>query len=462
MPHQFTSTPSKYVVRPLYPAPRPITLPIILTNILYCPCSSPPLACCWTSIPVPRLLPSLISTHLLRLRTLQRRGLPLHALQRLRLRALRRLRLPAPAPAPALTPRSRRRTPDSRVSLLTSTESSDSDSDSESSSNETSRRIARPSGANIQTVKDLFKALYRDSSEGDQGKKYTDFRSRLDLLCTQHLCPGVALSFQDEEKREKVYTKMTTEYPWLAQYQGCWPVASPSRCGARSKIDSCGGGRPINQASTKRRRRPPGVNRWVTVYRHRAADRELHLTGSQIAGRARVTFPLKEKTKILLHTVPTMVNTRKQVAVHRCTVKSLRSRHFSTTHQTARFAFTPTQIELRNPDPALKPKRRPLVEAHFSDKARQPFIHDFRVKVKHGRKVSNFCVFLKRGKTLDLNRMATASSATSCSCASAKRTRTCWSTCARQIRRSPTLFLRIAYLPFPGAIAHSPPKGAGR
>ncbi|KAJ7033952.1 hypothetical protein C8F04DRAFT_1183706 [Mycena alexandri] len=98
-----------------------------------------------------------------------------------------------------------------------------------------------------------------------------------------------------------------------------------------------------------------------------------------------------------------MVNTRKQVAVHRYTVKSLRSRHFSTTHQTPRFAFTPTQIELRNPDPALKPKRRPLVEAHFSDEARQPFIHDFRVKVKHGRKVSNFCVFLKRGKTLDLN-----------------------------------------------------------
>ncbi|KAJ7033951.1 hypothetical protein C8F04DRAFT_1260446 [Mycena alexandri] len=230
MPHQFTSTPSKYVVRPLYPAPRPITLPIILTNILPLQFPTPRMLLDidprTTPAPLPHQHAPTPPPHAPAPGPAPPRApTPAPAPPRAPTPAPPPPRAPAPAPAPAPTPRSRRRTPDSRASSLTSTESSDSDSDSESSSNETSRRIARPSGANIQTVKDLFKALYPDSSEGDQGKKYTDFRSRLDLLCTQHLRPGVALSFQDEEKREKVYTKMTTEYPWLAQYQGCWPVA---------------------------------------------------------------------------------------------------------------------------------------------------------------------------------------------------------------------------------------------
>ncbi|KAJ7016782.1 hypothetical protein C8F04DRAFT_1280643 [Mycena alexandri] len=99
-----------------------------------------------------------------------------------------------------------------------------------------------------------------------------------------------------------------------------------------------------------------------------------------------------------------MVNNRPKVNVSQCTVKPLRSRHFSTAHQAPRFASTPTQIEPPNPhNPNYKPKRRPLVEAHFSDEARQAFIHDFLVQLKHGRKVSRFCVFLKRGKALSPN-----------------------------------------------------------
>ncbi|KAJ7019622.1 hypothetical protein C8F04DRAFT_1197541 [Mycena alexandri] len=98
-----------------------------------------------------------------------------------------------------------------------------------------------------------------------------------------------------------------------------------------------------------------------------------------------------------------MVNNCHIVNVLQCTVKPLRSRHYSTTQQTPRFASTPTQIEPPNPNPGIKSKRRPLVEAHFSDGARQPFIHDFRVQLKHGRKISHFCIFLKRGMVLSPN-----------------------------------------------------------
>ncbi|KAJ7016120.1 hypothetical protein C8F04DRAFT_1282563 [Mycena alexandri] len=233
MPHQFTSTPSKYVVRPLLPCAPPNYIADYLNK--------------HTALAVPH--PSHVAGH----------RSPYHALLpsphqqctcsasarssawacpstrsnalRLRLRALRRLRLLLLVRRAGSRSRAYPAQPDS-------------DSDSESSSNETSRRIARPSGANIQTVKDLFKALYPDSSEGDQGKKYTDFRSRLDLLCTQHLRPGVALSFQDEEKREKVYTKMTTEYPWLARIKAAGPwrlfagKAPQLRCARHRQVDS--------------------------------------------------------------------------------------------------------------------------------------------------------------------------------------------------------------------------------
>ncbi|KAJ7016076.1 hypothetical protein C8F04DRAFT_1282788 [Mycena alexandri] len=101
-----------------------------------------------------------------------------------------------------------------------------------------------------------------------------------------------------------------------------------------------------------------------------------------------------------------MVNNRKSVNVHTSTTKPIRSRHYSTTHNTPRLAYTPTQIEPANPNPLIKPGRKPLVEAHFSEGAIQPFIHDFRVRLLHGHKESPFRVFVKRGQALTPNACA--------------------------------------------------------
>ncbi|KAJ7884031.1 hypothetical protein B0H13DRAFT_2343888 [Mycena leptocephala] len=59
----------------------------------------------------------------------------------------------------------------------------------------------------------------------EQDKKYTDFRSRLDELCTQYLRPSVVLSYQDKDELSKVYNKMTAKFPWLAHYDNYWPVS---------------------------------------------------------------------------------------------------------------------------------------------------------------------------------------------------------------------------------------------
>ncbi|KAJ7435335.1 hypothetical protein B0H11DRAFT_1937639 [Mycena galericulata] len=97
-----------------------------------------------------------------------------------------------------------------------------------------------------------------------------------------------------------------------------------------------------------------------------------------------------------------MVNHRKPVATRKSFLRVLRSRHYSTSHHAPRFASTPTQIEYSNPDAS----RYPLVESNFCDAARQPWIHDFNVQLRHGRKLSRFRIFMKRGKALTPNACA--------------------------------------------------------
>ncbi|KAJ6596606.1 hypothetical protein B0H10DRAFT_2227262 [Mycena sp. CBHHK59/15] len=97
-----------------------------------------------------------------------------------------------------------------------------------------------------------------------------------------------------------------------------------------------------------------------------------------------------------------MVNHRKPVATRKSLLRELRCRHYSTSHATPRFAFTPTHIELSNPTAS----RYPLVESNFPDASRQPWIHDFIVQLQHGTKVSRFRIFMKRGKALSPNACA--------------------------------------------------------
>ncbi|KAJ7163651.1 hypothetical protein C8R46DRAFT_1036416 [Mycena filopes] len=218
MAAQFTSVPTKYSVRPLLSAPPPVTLPILLTNLVP------------EGYPLPRMLididpdrtpsppPSVP-------------GPPPGGPPRAHTPAAApRSRAPTPAPAPtrAQTPVQPRRdlTPQSRDSSLTPMEEDDNDGEENSSGiTESSKKITRPSGANIQSVKALLKLRHADLSETDQNQKYLDFRARLDTLCGQYLRPSVALTYQDKEQTQKVYDKMTSTYPWLAEYQSYWPAA---------------------------------------------------------------------------------------------------------------------------------------------------------------------------------------------------------------------------------------------
>jgi hypothetical protein len=85
-----------------------------------------------------------------------------------------------------------------------------------------------------------------------------------------------------------------------------------------------------------------------------------------------------------------------------CFLREIRSRHYSTSHNAPRFAFTPTHVERSDPDVS----RYPFVESNFSDAARQPWIHDFNIKLQHGNKESRFRLFMKRGKVLNPNACA--------------------------------------------------------
>ncbi|KAJ7191173.1 hypothetical protein GGX14DRAFT_407360 [Mycena pura] len=96
-----------------------------------------------------------------------------------------------------------------------------------------------------------------------------------------------------------------------------------------------------------------------------------------------------------------MVNRRKPVASRKPIIKNLRSRLYSTEPDAPRIAFTPTHVEKSNAN-----ARYPLVESHFSDAALQPWIHDFRIRLQHGRKVTRFRIFLKHGKALAPNAYA--------------------------------------------------------
>ncbi|KAF8209982.1 hypothetical protein K438DRAFT_1753588 [Mycena galopus ATCC 62051] len=222
MAPQFTSAPTQYVVRPFFAAPCPVTLPIRLTNIIP------------EQFPLPRILMDVDTS---------RTPTP----------PPRPERVPTPpyrAPTPAAP---RQCTPNSRESsLLTPPPENSEDENSASTAkiSNDSDGIARPSSANIQTVKSLFKDRYPHLTELEQDKQYADFRvgyfrtsidASLDRLCTQYLRPSVALSYQEKDKLTQVYTKvghtihgivflltdsqMTDTFPWLAEYVRHWPVA---------------------------------------------------------------------------------------------------------------------------------------------------------------------------------------------------------------------------------------------
>ncbi|KAJ7851723.1 hypothetical protein B0H13DRAFT_1904971 [Mycena leptocephala] len=243
MAPQFTSVTTKHVVCLLLPAPCPVTLPVLLTNIIPeqfplpqmlldidpsrtptpppdlphraptpAPRRDPIPAPCRDPAPAPHCDP-----------TPAPRRDPTPAPHRDPTPAPRRD--PTPAPHCAHTPAapSRDVSPNSRESSLMPMEGSDSDPDSDSSP-ATVTKILRPSSANIQAVKLLFPDRYPHLTPQEQDKKYTDFRSHLDELCTQYLRPSVVLSYQDKDELSKVYNKMTAKFPWLTHYDNYWPV----------------------------------------------------------------------------------------------------------------------------------------------------------------------------------------------------------------------------------------------
>ncbi|KAJ7713184.1 hypothetical protein DFH07DRAFT_974809 [Mycena maculata] len=79
--------------------------------------------------------------------------------------------------------------------------------------------------------------------------------------------------------------------------------------------------------------------------------------------------------------------------------KSLRSRHYTTFRQQARFVSVRVSLASRRPNA----KCRPLIETLHLDTKVNPYLHDFPVKLVHGDKTSYFRVFLKRGKRLAAN-----------------------------------------------------------
>lgn len=79
--------------------------------------------------------------------------------------------------------------------------------------------------------------------------------------------------------------------------------------------------------------------------------------------------------------------------------QDLRVLHYSTSRPSARFAIAPTVVEHSRSN-AL---RYPLVESMYPDADRQPWIHDFDVRLEHGRKLAHFRIFLKRGLKLTPN-----------------------------------------------------------
>ncbi|KAJ7302700.1 hypothetical protein DFH08DRAFT_826442 [Mycena albidolilacea] len=216
----FTSAPTKHVVRPLLTAPCPVTLPVLLTNI----------------IPEQFLLPCILMD-IDPSRTPSPPPPPPRA------------RTPAPAPractpAPVLP---RRPTPDSRESSLTSMASDD-----EARKPCSSNQIARPSAANIQTVKSLFREHYPNLTLEEQEKQYTDFRARLDQLCTLHLRPSLALSYQDKEKVTQVHTKKN--WPVMVCLQGKLHNSSAHAVekSTRKVVNAIAGAAPAARASSKK------------------------------------------------------------------------------------------------------------------------------------------------------------------------------------------------------------------
>lgn len=169
MAPQFPGVPTKYVVRPLLSAPSPITLPIILTNIIP------------EQFPTPRMLTDIDPRRTPTPPPAPRRAPtpPRRAPSPPRRAPSPPRRQPTPARrAPAPAPPRRQISPDSRESSLTPAESDDDDDDSSLAGTKPHSQIKRPSGANIQTVKSLFKERYPDLTQQDQEKEYTQFRVR--------------------------------------------------------------------------------------------------------------------------------------------------------------------------------------------------------------------------------------------------------------------------------------------
>ncbi|KAJ7260678.1 hypothetical protein C8J57DRAFT_1636804, partial [Mycena rebaudengoi] len=274
----------------------------------------------------------------------------------------RQRRTPTPAPphreaTPTYSPR-RDPTPDSPTSSLMSLESEGDDNTSNASSTSMAKRlkssaIPRPSGANISSVKSLFKDLYPDLIEVEQEAEYTAFRDCLDALF-KYLRPTLVLSHQSKADLDKVYTKMTETFMWLPEYENHWPVAvAVHGFSVQTELYKATSS-PLPSTLTEGR----------SLGRLRVAD-----SGFRVAGSGSKGFGRGDKENGPLKTLPLEV-------------------------------------------PPERAPELPLLlfmchaVLHFHADPPWPRIHDFIVRLHHGKKMSRFRIFLKRGKTLVPNAVA--------------------------------------------------------
>ncbi|KAJ7910165.1 hypothetical protein B0H13DRAFT_2329699 [Mycena leptocephala] len=323
MAPRFTSVITKHVVRPLLPAPCPVTLPIptarllllpifLIVHLHLLPVATLHLLHVATLHLLPVATPHLLPVATLHLLPVAPIHLPLH------------LAMSRPAVERFADANGRLRLRP-RLRLFTC------------DSHKDPKALIRKHPSRQVVVPRSLSPL----DPAGAGAEIYGLQVRLDELCTQYLRPSVVLSYQDKDELSKVYNKMTAKFPWLAHYDNYWPVSV------------CLQGKLHNSAA-------------------RATEKSTRKVLNIIAG-----------------TAPSFL-------------RELRCRHYSTSHNTPRFAFTPTHIEYCKPDAS----RYPLVESIFSDAAHQPWIHDFNVRLQHGQKISRFRIFMKRGKALNANACA--------------------------------------------------------
>ncbi|KAJ7843388.1 hypothetical protein B0H13DRAFT_1909417 [Mycena leptocephala] len=195
----------------------------------------------------------------------------------------------------------------------------------------------------------------------------------------RNTCVRRGAIYQDKDELSKVYNKMTAKFPWLAHYDNYWPVSGRPLFELDPQPKWAEGAEEEIQRKTMACRDGRSGSRFAGRG-SRVAHTRSGFTGTRNKGREPLKSPIPQAkvsnfipatSPAILHN--TMVNNRKPVTIRKSFLRELRCRHYSTSHNTPRFAFTPTHIEYCKPDAS----RYPLVESIFSDAAHQPWIHDF-------------------------------------------------------------------------------------